>query len=123
CLFFRSLSFLTSPCPRLRRRPRLSGGISRLFESLPLDGLFRLSPRLIELYDPIAGAVQMVVVRHGHPAFMRLHPSIACKEQRFRVGVSLLPGKARAERLSAKYGSQSSGRSLRLASRASRARA
>jgi len=42
-----------------------------LWMSHPFGGFLRLAPRLIELHDPFAGAVQMIPVRDGHPVLPR----------------------------------------------------
>ena len=63
----------------------------------PLGGFLRLAPRLIELDDPFAGAVQVIPVRDADPVFPRQHPLIAFEQQRFGFGVFLLSGQAGAQ--------------------------
>ena len=84
---------------RCARRPSLVSG--RTFGSidflLPFSGLLRLSPVLIELNDPFAGAIQVIPIRDSNVIFSFCHPLITFDQQVFRFDVFLLPSQAGAQ--------------------------
>lgn len=59
---------------------------TRLLSVLPpLRGFLGLAPRVAELDEAFAGAVQVIPVRDFDPVFARDHTLIAFKQKRFRV--------------------------------------
>ena len=57
-----------------------SGNFDRFQLFAPFGRLLRLTPRLIELNNPFAGAIQVIPFRDVYPVFPRQHPLITFEQ-------------------------------------------